>query len=215
MCKWQLNTTLNQPETGSSENERQIKWRMMSPYGSTNDHRQCTELERTAPPNPIGDGAAEEATNKSSSQANTHHKPCTQQKHNLLEYNIQVHKQTKTITISRRNTRYLQQACCRRSQGRWRCSPRARSPPCVITSTAQNEHEFQMRASEPSEAEKTWAGGHAPGVVSKEERGERGDTDMRQGHAPRRRRAAAATTTTTSTADVRHSHCGNGNGKMK
>jgi len=83
--KWHLNTTLNQSETGSSESEseseRQIKWHMMSPYGSTNDHRQCTELERTASPNPVGDGAAEEAPNKSSSQADTHHEPCTQQKH--------------------------------------------------------------------------------------------------------------------------------------
>lgn len=63
-----------------------------------------------------------------------------------------------------------------------------------------------MRATEPSEVQKTWAEGHAPGVVSKEERGERGDTDMRQGHAPRRPRAATAA------AAVRHSHCGNGNG---
>jgi hypothetical protein len=64
-----------------------------------------------------------------------------------------------------------------------------------------------MRAIEQSKVLKTWAEGHAPGVVSKEERGERGDTDMRQRHAPRRPRAAAAA--------VRHSHCRHGNGKMK
>jgi len=46
---------------------------MMSPYGSTNDHGQCTELERPAAPDPIGDGAAEQAPNKGSAQADAHH----------------------------------------------------------------------------------------------------------------------------------------------
>ena len=53
-------------------------------------------------------------------------------------------------------------------------------------------------------------GTHAPGVVSKEERCERGDADIRQGHAPRRPSA-----TTASSSAVRHSHCGNGNGNGK
>jgi len=56
---------------------------MMSPYGSTNDHGQCTELERPAAPDPIGDGAAEQAPNKGSAQADAHHESCTQQRHNL------------------------------------------------------------------------------------------------------------------------------------
>ena len=56
------------------------EWHEMSPYGSTNDHRQRTELERTSAPDPVGDGATEEAPNKSSSQADTHHEPCAQQR---------------------------------------------------------------------------------------------------------------------------------------
>jgi hypothetical protein len=55
-------------------------------------------------------------------------------------------------------------------------------------------------------------GTHAPGVVSEEERCERGDADMRQGHAPR---WPSATTASASAAAVRHSHCGNGNGNEK
>ena len=58
---------------------------MMSPYGSTNDHGKCTELERTAAPDSISDGAAEQAPDKGSAQADAHHESCTQQrqKHNL------------------------------------------------------------------------------------------------------------------------------------
>jgi hypothetical protein len=56
---------------------------MMSPYGSTKDHGQRTELERTAAPDSIGDRAAEQAPDKGSAQADAHHESCTQQRRNL------------------------------------------------------------------------------------------------------------------------------------
>lgn len=172
---------------------------MMSPYCSTNDHGQRTELERPATPNSISDGATEQAPDKGSTQADAHHQSCTQQRHCLSN---QKQKVTKTAKISSRNGRYLRRRCCRRSQGRRRCSPGARSPPCIIAVTAPNEHEFQMRGAEQLEARAenvTTRRAHAPGVVPEEERGERGDADVRQRHAPRRARAS-----------VRRPHCGNG-----
>jgi hypothetical protein len=49
----------------------------MSPDGCTDDHGHGTELERPAPTDPIGNGAAEQAADESSSQADADHQSCT------------------------------------------------------------------------------------------------------------------------------------------
>jgi hypothetical protein len=46
---------------------------IMSPDGSTDDHGHGTELECPAPTDPIGNGAAEQAADESSSQADADH----------------------------------------------------------------------------------------------------------------------------------------------